>query len=215
MSWTVPDTRAARPTGSEPKDGVPAAAVRAAVFTAVGTGLAVTGHHLVSGHSVPWRAVLLAATLLYLLTVPAARRVRSLPVVVAATGAVQGALHLWFVRTGGHLHASPDQHAAHHTTGAHEAWHAQPHNGAAMTAVHIAAALLAAWCMQRADTACLAVGYRLGHLLTHLLLRLVPPGRRPDSDRTPPAAPTPRPSHLATSILLAHSVVRRGPPATI
>jgi hypothetical protein len=83
-----------------------------------------------------------------------------------------------------------------------------------MTAAHIAAALLVAWCMQRADTACLTLGYRLGRVLTHLLLWLVLPGRRPDIDRIRPAACVPRPSHPGNSMLLAHSVVRRGPPAT-
>jgi hypothetical protein len=101
MSWTAPDIRAARRTGSEPQDGVPVAAVRTVVFSALGTGLALTGHHLVSGHPVPWRAVLLAAGLLFGLTLPAARRVRSLPVVANATGAAQGFLHLCFVRSAG------------------------------------------------------------------------------------------------------------------
>ncbi|AQU64957.1 hypothetical protein BBN63_00415 [Streptomyces niveus] len=52
-----------------------------------------------------------------------------------------------------------------------------------MTASHIAAALLAAWSLQRADTACSAAAERLGEAIADLLVQLHP--------LTPPVA-TPR-----------------------
>ncbi|MFI5808522.1 hypothetical protein [Streptomyces sp. NPDC051561] len=61
-------------------------AVRAGVFTTATTGLAVSGHHLASGHSVPWRAVLLAAMLLFGLALCTVRWLRSLRTVLLATG---------------------------------------------------------------------------------------------------------------------------------
>ncbi|MFI9582611.1 hypothetical protein ACIHCQ_12345 [Streptomyces sp. NPDC052236] len=209
MSWTI-STRAARRIGEEPMTGVLVCAVRAGVFTAVGTGLAVTGHHLVSGHPVPWRAALLAGVLLFALAVPAVRSERSLPAVIAATAGAQGALHMWFVRAEGH--GAPNPHAVAHHGGPHEAWHAGLH-GTSMTAAHIAAALLVAWCMQRADAASRSLGQRLGEVLGDFFVRLSPRGPlaavphvlRPVRAR---AQAPPR-----NSLVLAHAVMRRGPPA--
>ncbi|MEV6425951.1 hypothetical protein [Streptomyces sp. NPDC051662] len=214
MSWTS-GFRAARRAGSDPPTGAPVAAVRAGVFALVSTGLAVTGHHLASGHPVPWRSVPVALCLLFLLTMPAVRRPRSLPAVVSATGAAQASLHFWLARAGGHRATDPHMMTDHGAPlDAHEVWHSG-HHGTSMTAAHIAAALLVAWCLQRADAACRAAGERLGDVIVELLVRLVPAGVPPAVPRVlrPVRARAQSPPH--NSLVLAHAVVRRGPPAEV
>ncbi|MEV0774529.1 hypothetical protein [Streptomyces sp. NPDC050428] len=179
------------------------------------TGLAVTGHHLASGGEVNWPAVWAGCVLLFLLTLPFTRRPRSLCAVVTATGTAQAAVHLWLARTAPDTGSADALHtAAGHgsTHGGHEGWHAG-HHGAAMTAAHIAAALLVAWSMQRADASCSALGERLGVALAGLFVRLDPAGAavpvprllRPVGERA--QAPS------RDSQMLAHAVTRRGPPA--
>ncbi|QHZ00084.1 hypothetical protein SSPS47_33850 [Streptomyces sp. S4.7] len=51
--WWRSDTRPALRDGVDPVGGAPVTAVRALVFAATSRGLAVTGHHLVSGGKVP------------------------------------------------------------------------------------------------------------------------------------------------------------------
>ncbi|MFE1961118.1 hypothetical protein [Streptomyces sp. NPDC059479] len=204
---------------------------RAAVFTVTGVVLAVTGHHVVSGHPVPWRAVPLAAVALFALALGGVRisppppppqlRSRSwplplpLPAVIAATGAAQLALHFWLARAS--AQGAPASHniaghgAAH---GTHEAWHTGGH-GLSMTAAHVLAALLVAWCLQRADAACLAVGQRVGGVLGELLVRLVrraPARLFPSVPRVLRAVRTRAQPPPYNSLVLAHAVVRRGPP---
>ncbi|MGX6745754.1 hypothetical protein [Streptomyces peucetius] len=203
--------RAARRIGQEPMTGVLACAVRAAVFTAAGTGLAVTGHHLASGHPVPWRAALLAAVLLFAPALPAVRSERSLPAVIAATAAAQGALHLWFVQAGGHGAHQPHTIADH---SAHEAWHAG-HHGTSMAAAHIAAALLVAWGLQRADAASRCLGQRLGETLAGWFVRLAPTGSLPAVPQVLRPVRARAQSPPRNSLVLAHAVVRRGPPAEL
>lgn len=210
MSWTS-DSRAAHRAGPGRRTGVPVAAARAAVFAMTSTGLAVTGHHLASGHPVPWRSTGGVLGLLFLLTVPATRRPRSLPAVMSATGAAQAALHFWLARA--HPAGDPRAMAGHDAPrDAHEAWHTG-HHGASMTAAHIAAALLVAWCLQRADAACWAVGEHLGHVIVELLVRLVPSAASPAVPRVLRPAGARAQSPPRNSLVLAHAVVRRGPPA--
>ncbi|MGW6746283.1 hypothetical protein ACWGDX_37060 [Streptomyces sp. NPDC055025] len=251
-SWTHP-TRTARRTGRGPGSRAPVALARAAVFTVTGVVLAVTGHHVVSGDPVPWRAVPPAAAALFLLALPAVTTPRprrrpsprsrsrswplSLPVVIAATGAAQLALHLWLARAaarttpGPHStsgsQGTPGAYAAYHGSighgavghgaahGTHEMWHAERH-GLAMTAAHILAALLVAWCLQRADAACLAVGERLGGVLGDMFVRLVrrvPTRLFPSVPRVLRAVGTRAQPPPRDCPVLAHAVVRRGPPA--
>ncbi|WP_351230970.1 hypothetical protein [Streptomyces sp. NPDC002133] len=208
MSWTS-SRSAARRTGREPVTGVAVAAVRAATFGATSTGLAVTGHHLASGHPASWRAALFAGLLLFLLVLPAVRSLRSLTAVTAATAAAQYLLHLWLA--GVSAHRPHPSHQAPVDSGSHETWHAG-HHGAAMTAAHLAAAVLVAWLMQRADAACRSAGQRIGDTVAGLVGRLVPARppqavrhmRRPVRARALVCSPG--------SLVLAHSVVRRGPP---
>ncbi|MEW1722945.1 hypothetical protein [Streptomyces sp. NPDC093109] len=215
MSWTRA-ARTARRVHPKPVTGAPAAAARAGVFSVVSTGLALTGHHVASGHPVPWPNAGTALVLLFLLTIPAARGPRSVPTLMAATGAAQAALHLWLTRAVGHSAPTPHPMDRHDTSrGVHDAWHAG-HHGVSMTAAHIAAAALVAWCLQRADTACLALGKlgeRAGKVIADLLVRPIPavPLLAPPRVLRPAGERTPAPPY--NSLVLAHAVVRRGPPA--
>ncbi|WP_405796609.1 hypothetical protein [Streptomyces sp. NBC_01506] len=86
-----------------------------------------------------------------------------------------------------------------------------------MTAAHIAAALLVAWTMQRADAACSAVGERLrgalGGALAGLLVRLVPAGARVPVPRILRPVGERAQEPPRNSPVLAHAMTRRGPPA--
>ncbi|WP_326810125.1 hypothetical protein OIE62_36180 [Streptomyces scopuliridis] len=131
---------------------------------------------------------------------------------MSATGAAQVALHLWLSRAESHPAADPHGMADHGVPcDGHEAWHAG-HHGASMTAAHIAAALLVAWCLQRADAACRSVGEHLGGVLAELFVRLVPAAPSPPVPRVlrPVGARAQAPPRA--SLVLAHAVVRRGPP---
>ncbi|MFE7778370.1 DUF1775 domain-containing protein [Streptomyces sp. NPDC057445] len=210
MSWKV-SSRIASRTGGEPVIGTPvAAAVRAGVFGATGAVLAVSGHRLASGHPVSWRAAALAGLVLFVLALPFVRSPRSLPEVVSATAAAQGALHMWFAHTRSRgVHGS---HSAAGGGGPQESWPADRH-GVVMTAAHIAAALLVAWCLQRADAAARFAGRCLDDVVAEFLGRPVPPG---PLALTAPGSRTVRergPVLPRGSRALAHSVVRRGPPA--
>ena len=210
MPWTS-RTRAARRIGQEPISGAPVCAVRAGVFAGIGTVLAVTGHHLVSGHPVPWRAVLLAGALLFVLALPLVRSARSLPTALLATGAAQLVLHFWFLRFVGH-EPGHGAHAMASHDGPGAAWQAT-HHDPAMTTAHVVAALSVAWCLHRADTASRLVGRLLIEALGGIVLRLVPATGLPVVTRAVPPARTRAPSQPRTSLVLAHAVVRRGPPA--
>ncbi|MET9348414.1 DUF1775 domain-containing protein [Streptomyces termitum] len=185
------------------------------------TGLAVTGHHLASGRPVPWGAALSGAAVLLLAALARPRGPVSLPGTAAATVAAQLLLHLWFGRSddpsapAGHAAPPPPGGLAAH--GGDVLGRAGDH-GAALSAAHGAAALLAAWLMQRADTAVrgavTAAGRRFADALGHLLVRLLTPGHTP---APPPAARRNRPGAERRpgprAVALAHVLVRRGPPA--
>ncbi|MFE3720199.1 hypothetical protein [Streptomyces cyaneofuscatus] len=211
------DGRSARGPGA----GAAVAAVRALVFAATSTALALCAHHLSSGQAVPGWSVPLAAGALFLLALPVAwfggalpvaRRGGALPVVLAATGAGQAALHQLFAAVQNGTAAATHRHG----TGpdVHQAWHADHRLAVVMTAGHTVAALLVGWCMQRADASCRTVARRLDHTLDRWLRGPAPagpfPGRRPRTG--PPRAWSPPSPYNRTA--LNHMVVRRGPPAT-
>lgn len=211
MLWTT-GFRAARRFSSAPLSGVPVAAARAAVFTLASTGLAVTGHHLASGQPSPWRNAGVALGLLFLTTLPLSWRLRSLPTVVAVTVGAQLGLHLWLSGVPRPASGSPHTMAGHGGShGVHDAWHSGQH-GVTMAAAHIAAALLVAWCLQRADRACSAVAERLGEVITGFVVRLLPAGQAPLAPRVLRPAGVRAESPPYDSLLLAYAVVRRGPP---
>ncbi|CAM5704411.1 hypothetical protein SALBM135S_07616 [Streptomyces alboniger] len=199
-----------------PLSGVPVAAARAAVFTVTSAGLASTAHHLASGAPVPWRIVSFAAVLLFAVALPAARTPRPFPAVVTATGAAQAALHLVLARATEH-HPAAASHPSHAMTaggtsgGAHAAWHAG-HHGVSMTVAHLVGALLVAWCLRHADTACTALGERLGEVLVGFFVLLAPTGLLLAVPQVVRPVRARAHSPPVVSVVLAHVVVRRGPP---
>ncbi|MFD3657584.1 hypothetical protein [Streptomyces sp. NPDC058620] len=218
MPWTVSSARAAHRTGQGARDGAPLVAVRAAVFAVSGTALGASSHHLVSGQGLSWRSGLFAAVALFLLVLPVVRRTRSLAVVWAATGAAQGGMHWWLQYAA--PHPAPAAHAVHHAAHhsmpqAHQLGNTGQHTTTTMTASHLAVALLVAWAVQHAERACRAAA-AAGVLLKDLLCR-IQPSAEPLPMRVrqvPPAGCTRAPFLPGHWVLLAHAVVRRGPPMT-
>ncbi|MFD3486819.1 hypothetical protein [Streptomyces sp. NPDC058665] len=191
---------------------MPVAAVRGTVFSVASTVLAITGHHLATGQPVPGRSPWVVLGLLLPVTLPFSRRPRSLPTVMAATGAAQLALHFWLSRAPGRPAGSPHTMSGH--TGSHDvhnAWHSGGH-GVTMTAAHITAALLVAWCLQRADSACSFLGERLGEAIGSLVVLLIPAGTVLPAPRPPLPVAARAKSPPYDFLMLAYVVVRRGPP---
>ncbi|MFJ6707860.1 MULTISPECIES: hypothetical protein [unclassified Streptomyces] len=193
--------------------------VRAGLFAVLGTVLAALGHHAIAEGAVPWRLVGAMAVLQFAAVWPLARRRCPPAATVLCTLAVQGALHLVLSCVAGDASTAMPGHAGHTVVDAGDghAWH---HAGAAMTTVHVVAALAVAWLLCRADarmTAALAtlttVTRAAAAGLAQVLLRpvrvtgrpaVVPSGRWPGAAFETAAAPW--------DDVLEHAVVRRGPP---
>ncbi|MFE1836592.1 hypothetical protein [Streptomyces sviceus] len=190
----------------------PLPVLRAAVFAVVGTVLGVSAHHLLAEGPVPWGRGAAATAVLFAVGLIGVQRPRSLATVVACSVAGQSGLHLWLTLTaaahhsGGHLHGRP-------------AWHERLHGSLAMTAAHSLVAALVAVLLHRADAACWTVARGVTAALDAVRDRLAAARllfTRPTSP-APTAAVTVVPAYderpLAQRPLLAHAVVRRGPPA--
>lgn len=174
-------------------------AARAVVFATVCVGLAITGHMLTSGEPV---LLLPAATgglaALTVIGLVLAGTERSLPTILGGLLGGQFMLHAVFAA------ARHGQHLTH--------VHAMPPSsgGAAMTATHVAAALVSAWWLRRGERAVWDLAKRVA---AGVLRRVLPP-----ASPVPPATPWP----LATAVpglrpgcdVLRHVLVRRGPPAS-
>lgn len=141
----------------------PLPALRAVVFTVVGTVLGVSAHHLVDGGPVPWRQSAAAAVVLFGVGLVGARRPRSRATVVATCAAAQAGLHLWLMTE--HVSGSPTSGTGmsmgmgmpshgHHAADVHSVWHERMHASTAMTAAHALAAVLVAVLLHRADAVC-------------------------------------------------------------
>ncbi|MER6616813.1 hypothetical protein [Streptomyces xantholiticus] len=177
----------------------PMRALRAALFAAVAVILAAMGHSSLSAHHIPTGALTVALGVTAAVGWFAAGRRRGARAIGAGLLAVQGALHLIFAGGG--------------QSGAHHHGHHQPPDLATdtgMLAVHIAAAVGCALWLAHGEAAL----FRLAHTAfafaftpLRLLLTVV---RLPESGPAP--RPATRPRHLH-GVLLAHTVVRRGPPA--
>ena len=192
----------------------PLPVLRAAVFAVVGTVLGVSAHHLLAEGPVPWTRGAAATAVLFAVGLVGVQRPRSLATVVACSVAGQSGLHLWLTLT------AAAQHSGGHAHGGRPAWHEQFHGSLAMTAAHALAATAVAVLLHRADAVCWSLargvtaaidGVRARLTAARLLLaRPVTPG--------PPTAPAVVPAYderpLTLRPLLAHAVVRRGPPAT-
>lgn len=194
----------------------PLPVLRAAVFAVVGTVLGVSAHHLLAEGPVPWTRSAAATAVLFAVGLVGVQRPRSLATVVACSVVGQSGLHVWLTLT---AHATAAHQAGGHTHDTHPAWHQQPHGSLAMTAAHALVAALVAVLLHRADAACWTVArgvtaaldaVRPGLAAARLLFA------RPASP-VPTAAvavvPTRDERPLTGRPLLAHAVVRRGPPA--
>lgn len=179
---------------------------RAAVFAAVCTALALTGHVTASGDAVaPWTvgAGYAAMTALALLL---AGHERSLPTILGGLFGGQFMLHVLFVA--GQASAQGAAITAHPGHGGLEV-PADP-DGAWMTVAHYAAALVAAWWLRRGERAV----WRLAREVTALALApaqalLAAPDLPRGLVHVPPAGIT-----VARLVgrMLRHAVSGRGPP---
>ncbi|MGW0422995.1 hypothetical protein [Streptomyces sp. NPDC003015] len=192
----------------------PLPVLRAAVFAVVGTVLGIGAHHLLAEGQVPWRHGAAATAVLFAVGLVGVQRPRSLATVVACSVAGQSGLHLWLTLT------AAARHPGGHVHDAHSAWHERLHDSLAMTAAHSLAAALVAVLLHRADAACWTVARGVTAALDAVRDRLAAARRlftRPTSP-APTAAVTVVPAYderpLTARPLLAHAVVRRGPPAT-
>ncbi|MET7451986.1 hypothetical protein ABZT03_08850 [Streptomyces sp. NPDC005574] len=158
-------------TSRTPTRHAPLPVVRAAVFALVGTVLGVSAHHVVTEASMPWRHGAAAAAVLFAVGLVGARRRRSTATVVAVCGAAQLGLHALLSTTHAHdSHAvrsgglgEPMPAHTHHAMNTHPVWHGRLHDSLTMSAVHVAAAVLVAVLLHRADTACWSLARGLTH----------------------------------------------------
>lgn len=192
----------------------PLPVLRAAVFAVVGTVLGVSAHHLLAEGPVPWTRGAAATAVLFAVGLLGVQRPRSLATVVACSVAGQSGLHLWLTLTAAAQHSGGHQH------GAGRAWHEQLHDSLAMTAAHALVAALVAVLLHRADAVCWSLARGVTAAIDGVRARLAAARlllARPAAPR-PTAALAVVPAHderpLTARPLLAHAVVRRGPPAT-
>lgn len=182
-------------------------ALRAALFAAVAVTLAATGHLSQSAHDIPPSGLLAALGVTAAAGWLAAGRRRGACSIGAGLLAVQGALHLLFSCTG---HTAPHHHAQHehHAT----AQTAAEGLGTGMLAVHLLAAVGCALWLAHGE----AAFFRLAHAALSFAFTPLRPLLRAVPLPEPQAAP--RSSADAADerrhgVVLAHTVVRRGPPA--
>lgn len=200
----------------------PVPVLRAAVFAVVGTVLGMTAHHLLGEGPVPWAPGAAAAVVLFGLGLAGTRRPRRAVTVVVGSVAAQCALHLWLRLT---AHPRPTTAARHvHQHGGHvhdvpPAWHERLHGSVAMTVAHALVSVLVAALLHRADEACWAPAHgvtaTLEALRTRLAaVRLLAAVRSPAAAALGPEVVLPSGNGRLPAIgpVLAHAVVRRGPP---
>ncbi|MFF3287388.1 hypothetical protein [Streptomyces sp. NPDC003023] len=178
----------------------PMRALRAALFAAVSVTLAAMGHSSLSAHHIPPTALLTALGVTAGAGWLAAGRRCGARSIGAGMLAVQGALHLIFAGGG--------QSAAHH---GHQQTPPDAVTDTGMLTVHLAAAAGCALWLAHGEAAFFRLARSaLSFAFTPLRLLLTTVVRLPET------VPAPRPAtrpHFAPGVPLAHTVVRRGPPA--
>ncbi|WP_158761860.1 hypothetical protein [Streptomyces sp. NRRL S-146] len=184
--------------------------------------LATFGHHAVAEGTVPWKLVGSAVVAQFVAVLPLARRRYTPAATVACTLVVQGVLHLALSLVDGDTQAAMPGHTMHagHGPAAVGDGHTWHHAGAAMTTVHVVAALVVAWLLHRADARMATALGALGTLaraaaaaLAQVLPRLVcgpctVPSVSPDRRSAASAEVAAQP----WGGVLEYAVVRRGPP---
>ncbi|MEU2284493.1 hypothetical protein ABZ614_21540 [Streptomyces sp. NPDC013178] len=204
----------------------PLPVLRAAVFAVVGTVLGASAHHLLGEGPVPWARGGAAAAVLFGLGLAGTRRPRRLVTVAVCSVVAQCGLHLWltFTTRPAHTPATAGLPAWHHGGQVHDvhlAWQERLHGSMAMTAAHALVAVLVAVLLHRADVACWTLAHGVTAVLDALRTRLAaarPPavGRLSAAEALglPVVLPAGGGGPPAVGPVLAHAVVRRGPPAT-
>ncbi|GCB51283.1 hypothetical protein SNL152K_8639 [Streptomyces sp. NL15-2K] len=195
---------------------------RAGLFAVLGTVLAAFGHHTIAEGTVPWRLAGVSILAQFAAVWPLARRHYTPTATIVFTLAMQGALHLALSYADEDTQTVVAGHAMHagHGTAAVGDSHAWHHAGAAMTTVHVVAALVVAWLLHRADARMTAALGTLGTLARAAVAALAQMLPRPvhDTGRMVFTLPDRRPGALfevaahAWDDVLEHAVVRRGPP---
>ncbi|MFJ8301666.1 hypothetical protein ACIQ9R_37965 [Streptomyces sp. NPDC094447] len=217
----------------------PLRALRAALFAVVCVTLAAVGHSSMSAHQLPPLALLGAFALTAAAAWAAAGRRRGAASIAGALFVLQGALHLLFSLAGAHAGDTGHPATPHDTAGTHDmtgrdatagmhAMHAMTDTGAhgtipaphevmsmdmtsGMLAAHLLAALLCGLWLAHGEAAFLTLARAaLAHAFTPLRLLLTRP-QAPDTTRRP-ARRHRRSAHRPHTVVLAHTLSRRGPP---
>ncbi|RSS53037.1 hypothetical protein EF909_26285 [Streptomyces sp. WAC01280] len=209
----------------------PLRALRAALFAVVCVTLAAVGHSSMSAHQLPTSGLLGAFAATAIAAWAAAGRRRGIPTIAGAMLVLQGALHLLFSMTGSHPSAQPASDATAMTdmthshpmagmagmagmTGAHDAGMsagAGMDSDPGMLAVHLIAALLCGLWLAHGEAAFFTLAEAaLAYAFTPLRL-LFARVRVPDAPRGPVRRPRGH-AHRPHTVVLAHTVSRRGPP---
>ncbi|MFF4099298.1 hypothetical protein [Streptomyces sp. NPDC001903] len=203
-------------------------ALRAALFAAVCVLLASLGHVLMSGKTVPWWAMGVAAVATGAVAWSLADRERGLLAVTSATVAVQAALHTGFSLAQAAAHPSADRPPPGTAGHAHHAAHAMAGGGmtmpmgmpaghadgststTGMLAAHLLAALLCGLWLAHGERGAFRVLRALAGLLLVPLrwtLRIPAP-----ADRPRPRVRAGRRARALRGRLLVHAITSRGPP---
>ena len=180
---------------------VPVAAVRAGLFSVLGTTVASTVHHLAFDSSPSLGVRALAACLLFGVALPGAGHDKPLVRQLVLAVGSQLVVGYWFLR------ADPAVHVT-----ARAFWPSSVHAGAPVVAAHVALTVLGAVLLHGVDTCRRRV---LCAAARELFSRWFPPLFTPldlDADVVG-CRPCPGPAVAGPArLLLADSVVRRGPP---
>ncbi|MEU5401681.1 hypothetical protein ABZ348_20565 [Streptomyces sp. NPDC005963] len=193
----------------------PLRALRAALFAAICSSLAAMGHSFTSGHDLPLLVLLPAVPVTAGCAWLAAGRRRGALSIGLGLLAMQGALHLFFglAQTHRTTATTPTHHMAsvdHTATAVPVEVGATGQSSATMLAAHLAAAAFCALWLAHGESAFFrlartAAAFAFTPLRLLLAVVLLPERPRPAPVRRAPLVRRP-------TLLLGHTVVRRGPP---
>ncbi|MET9386718.1 hypothetical protein ABZY09_38195 [Streptomyces sp. NPDC002928] len=189
---------------------VPVAAARAGLFSVLGTAVASAVHHLAFDSSPSWGVRGLAALVLFGVALPGAGQDKPLARQLVLAAGAQAVVGYWFVRADGAV-----------SVPAHALWPSSVHAGWLVVIGHVLLTVLCAVLLHGVDTCRRRVLYVAGReweKLREVLRRLFTPVRTPADPTAAPctggrayAGPVPG---VPLQVLLADTVVRRGPPSS-
>ncbi|WP_235968067.1 hypothetical protein [Streptomyces mesophilus] len=198
----------------------PMRALRAALFAAVAVTLAGVGHSSMSDHELPLSPLLLAFVALTATAWCASGRRRGVGTIGAGMLAVQTLLHGIFALTGAHSAAAQSPHAEHLQHAGMPGMAAETtlldtltHGSLGMLAAHLVAGLLCALWIARGEAAFFQLVEALAAFAFTPLRLLLTSVRLPDAPRPVRRRRPRRTRACPRTAVLAHAVIRRGPPA--